>query len=186
MFSPMPTCTASSGPSSAPATAQSAAPMPKTSVKRRGMSVPMAVAISRFDAPARTSAPIRVFCTSSQSSERERQADAEDQQPVRRVLQAGQQLDRAGERRRRRQRQVVAEDHLDAVVEDQDQREGREHLREVVARIERAQQAGLERHAEDGGERDRADDAEQERAGERRPARRRGRRRPCRASRARG
>ena len=68
MFSPMPTCTASSGPSSAPATAQSAAPMPKTIVKRRGMSVPMAVAISRFDAPARTSAPIRVFCTSSQSS----------------------------------------------------------------------------------------------------------------------
>ena len=68
MFSPMPTWTASSGPSSAPATPQSAAPMPKTIVNSRGMSVPIAVAISRSEAPARTSAPIRVFCTKSHSS----------------------------------------------------------------------------------------------------------------------
>ena len=155
MFSPMPTCTASSGPSSAPATAHSAAPMPKTIVNRRGMSMPMAVAISRFDAPARTSAPIRVFCDQQPEQDGERHADAEDQQPVRRVLQPGQQLDRAGERGRRGQRQVVAEDHRDAVVEDQDQGEGGEHLREVIARVERSQQARFERHAEDRGERDR-------------------------------
>ena len=64
MFSPMPTCTASSGPISTPATAHRPAPMPKTTVKSRLMSTPMAVAISRFEAPARTSAPIRVFVTS--------------------------------------------------------------------------------------------------------------------------
>jgi hypothetical protein len=130
------------------------------------MSVPIAVAIVRFDAPARTSAPSRRLLHEQPEQHREREADDENQQPVRRVLQPGQQLDRAGERRRRRQRQVVAEDHLGAVVEDQDQRERREHLREMVARVERSQQARLERHPERERQRDRADDAERERAGE--------------------
>ena len=68
MFSPMPTCTASSGPISTPATAHRPAPMPNTTVNSRLMSTPMAVAISRLEAPARTSAPIRVFATSRYSS----------------------------------------------------------------------------------------------------------------------
>ena len=64
MFSPMPTCTANNGPSMAPATAHKAAPMPNTPVNKRRMLMPMAMAISRFDAPARTQAPIRVCVTS--------------------------------------------------------------------------------------------------------------------------
>src|SRR5262249_7647864 len=63
MFSPIPTCTASSGPSSAPATAHSPAPTPKSSVNSRRMSTPIASAISRFEAPARTSMPTRVRAT---------------------------------------------------------------------------------------------------------------------------
>ena len=68
MFSPMPTCTARMGPSIAPATAHSAAPKPNTSVNNRLMSTPMAVAISRFEAPARTSMPVRVRVTRKYSS----------------------------------------------------------------------------------------------------------------------
>ena len=63
MLSPMPTWTASSGPSIAPASPQNAAPTPNTTVNSRRMSVPIAVAISRLDAPARTSMPIRVRVT---------------------------------------------------------------------------------------------------------------------------
>ena len=80
-------------------------------------------------------------------------------------MKPGKQLDRAGQRGRCRQRQVGAEHHLDAVVQDQDQREGRKHLRQVVARVERAQQTDLERHAEQAGQRDRAEHAQHERAG---------------------
>ena len=63
MFSPMPTCTARIGPSIAPAIAHSAAPTPNTIVKSVRMFTPIAVAISRFEAPARTSMPVRVFAT---------------------------------------------------------------------------------------------------------------------------
>ena len=42
----------------------SPAPTPKTMVKRRRMFTPMAIAISRLDAPARTSAPSFVRATS--------------------------------------------------------------------------------------------------------------------------
>ena len=63
MLSPMPTCTAKIGPSMAPATAHSAAPKPNTSVNSSLMLTPMAVAISRFEAPARTSMPMRVLAT---------------------------------------------------------------------------------------------------------------------------
>ena len=52
----------------APATAQSAAPMPNTPVKSTLILMPMAMAISRLDAPARTQAPIRVLVTKTKSS----------------------------------------------------------------------------------------------------------------------
>src|SRR5206468_11439759 len=45
MFSPMPTCTASKGPSKQPATAQRAAPRPNTAVNSRGTLTPIAEAI---------------------------------------------------------------------------------------------------------------------------------------------
>ena len=61
----MPTCTASSGPSSAPATAHSAAPIAKTKVNSRRVSTPMTSAISRSEAPARTHMPARVRVTST-------------------------------------------------------------------------------------------------------------------------
>ena len=59
----MPTCTAKIGPSIAPASAQSAAPSANTMVKSRRMFTPMATAISRFEAPARTSMPTLVLVT---------------------------------------------------------------------------------------------------------------------------
>ena len=59
----MPTCTASKGPSMAPATAHMAAPKPNTRVNKRWMLMPMAMAMSRLDAPARTHAPMRVWVT---------------------------------------------------------------------------------------------------------------------------
>ena len=68
MFSPIPTCTASSGASRLPATAHKPAPRPNTSVNSRPTFTPMAALMSRLAAPARTSAPIRVFCTSRYSS----------------------------------------------------------------------------------------------------------------------
>jgi hypothetical protein len=91
----------------------------------------------------------------------------EDQQAVGRIVQTGQQLHRTGQRLRGRQWQVVAEDHLHAVIQDQDQRKGRQHLRQVVTHVERAKQAKLERHAEQSGQDHRADDTEHEGAAQR-------------------
>ncbi len=51
------------GSSMAPATAHSAAPKPNTRVNSSLMSTPMAVAISRLEAPARTRMPMRVLAT---------------------------------------------------------------------------------------------------------------------------
>jgi hypothetical protein len=68
MFSPIPTCTASSGPSIDPASADRAAPTANTPVNSRFTFTPIASAISRLEAPARTSMPKRVFATSRYSS----------------------------------------------------------------------------------------------------------------------
>ena len=65
MLSPMPTWTAKSGPSIAPASAHSAAPIAKTIVKTRFTRTPITRAISRLEAPARTSMPSRVCETST-------------------------------------------------------------------------------------------------------------------------
>ncbi len=64
MFSPMPTSTASSGPSRAPATAASIAPSTKITANSRSTRTPMTAAISRSLLPARTSMPVRVRATS--------------------------------------------------------------------------------------------------------------------------
>ncbi len=60
ILSPMPTCTANKGPSMPPAMAHRAAPTPNTAVNKRVTLLPMAKAISRLAAPARTCMPTRV------------------------------------------------------------------------------------------------------------------------------
>ena len=60
ILSPIPTCTARSGPSIPPATAHSAAPTPNTAVNKPCTWLPIAIAMSRFAAPARTCIPTRV------------------------------------------------------------------------------------------------------------------------------
>lgn len=91
MLSPMPTCTDNSGPSMPPATAHSAAPRPNTSVNRRRTFTPMASAISRFDAPARTCMPTRVQ-TIFAEQQRHSQAHTNDEQTKSGIGETGQQL----------------------------------------------------------------------------------------------
>jgi hypothetical protein len=63
-------------------------------------------------------------------------------------------------------RRVRSPDQARDLVDDQDQRERGEHLRQVVARVQRSQHAHLEKHADDRGRRDGKQHAGDERAGE--------------------
>ena len=60
MFSPMPICTVRIGACISPARPASAAPSPNTRVNSSLMLMPSAPIISRFEAPARISMPMRV------------------------------------------------------------------------------------------------------------------------------
>jgi len=130
------------------------APTPKSSVKSRRTSTPIASAISRLDAPARTSMPMRVRAT-----RRYRSAATAAPTPMMRRRYAGRTsraaAHRAGKRRGHRQRHVRAPDDADRLVEDQDERESREHLRQVIARVQRAKHRHLEEHADGRGRGDR-------------------------------
>ena len=68
MFSPMPICTVRIGACISPARPASAAPSPNTSVNSSLMLMPSAPIISRLEAPARISMPMRVRITTRYSS----------------------------------------------------------------------------------------------------------------------
>ncbi len=81
--------------------------------------------------------------------QRHRQADADDEQPVGRVGEARQQFHRAGQRGRRIERhRLRAPDHAHGLVGHQQDREGAQHLREMVSPVEPPQHRHLQQHAD--------------------------------------
>ena len=152
----------------------------------RRMSTPSAETIAAFEAPARTSMPTRVWLTRTVEQRRHREPGGDDGEAVDGVEQAVDELDRARQDRRHRHVQRRrAPDELHALVEEQDHPEGREHLVEVVAVVEMAEDQHLEQEPEGERARQRQQQGEPEVARSRPRRRPRDRRRPCTGRRAR-
>jgi hypothetical protein len=119
--------------------------------------------MSRLLAPARIIMPSRVFCTTGVERERDDEARRRREDAVPRVLHQGAEAKAAAEPRRRRHAvDVVADEDRAQLLEDEDERVGQQHLLEVVALVEEAEERPLEQVAEDRGERDAGDEPRHE------------------------
>ena len=93
--------------------------------------------------------PTRVVVDQDIEHERDGEAGGDDDEPPDRIEQAGHQRDRAGQRVRDRQLQRRrAPDDLHALVEEQDDAEGGDHLVEMVAVVEMAEDREFEQQPE--------------------------------------
>ncbi len=100
--------------------------------------------------------------------ERNRQRRQNDNQPIERVVDSRQNLNRAEHLRRERQRQAGRPpDQPHQFVEEQQQAEGAEHLVKVIASVERPDRNHLKRHSGHQRREQRQSDAGQETVGER-------------------
>ena len=155
MFSPMPTCTARSGPSIAPASAE-----------RRAEREDHREETPDVDTHHDRHLPVRGARAHQHADPGLRHQDiqqqghtnahGDDRQAIGRVLHAARQLHRAGEPARRIEHErLVAPDDAHHLVRDQDDRERGEHLREVIALVKLAQEAHLQRGAHQRGRQER-------------------------------
>ena len=118
-------------------------------MNNRPISTPSADTNGACVAPARSNMPARVRLTSNDKPKRRRQPGRDDRQAEDGIPQRAEQRQRPGQQLRHRHAQRRrAPDHLDALVDHQDQPERRQHLVEMVPRIQVPEHQALEHDAD--------------------------------------